>query len=50
MSKMNTEKKRKLDLKHETLRTLSARTLEEVVGGATTGTSTDLCGAPTTVV
>jgi hypothetical protein len=37
MSKMNIEKKlvsRKLVLTHETVRGLSAQTLEEVVGGA----------------
>jgi hypothetical protein len=46
MSKMNTEKKLvsgKLVLKREALRTLSAQTLEEVVGGITTNSYSYSC-------
>jgi len=52
MSKMKTEKKldsRKLDLKRETLRTLSTQTLAEVAGGAThpTTETSDICNTET---
>jgi hypothetical protein len=46
MSKMNTEKKlvgRKLVLNRETLRTISAEQLEQVVGGITTNAHSYSC-------
>jgi len=57
MNKMDSEKKTpktpKLFLNRETLRTLSAQILADVVGGATRDTSSDACDTsdvcPTTV-